>query len=524
MRAAQPATATAPPDRTVLLIIVSAVALPIMWACVTFLRAPAVGVFHDDGVYLVTAKALATGNGYRIVSLPGSPAQTKYPILFPFLLSLVWRAAPEFPRNLIWLRLIPLCAGACWLALSWRLLRRLGATSEVAAISVALAAASPWTIFLSTTLLSETLFAAWLAAALLALVRTGEQESGRFSAIAAGGLMGAAILTRTPGVAPAFGGAVFLVLNRRWKPSVQYAAAASLLAVPWFLWSNLHAADTVVDPFYSGDNYRSWNIVFNYPWRDKLAVIGVNAFWATQVGEYWGLGLRTWSAWSAAIVCSVWTIRGFWLRRRSAVTLVCLCYFALVLAWAFPPMRFIVPIIPCLVWLMFTGAGRLRPVAFVVASLLMLSSLAATARVAHVSAARGGTWFDEYQVDDWRGIANLIAWVDQNTPHNATLIATHDPTFYLFTGRQAVRPDSMDPLMLYYNVWGRAADAEREAEAFRERVLLVQADYVVVTPRDTMARIDRLDSRFPGSFTIVEGSRASRHAIYQIDRGKLVAN
>src|SRR5437879_3951892 len=31
------------------------------------------GQCHDDGVYTVTAKALAEGNGYRLISLPGEP-------------------------------------------------------------------------------------------------------------------------------------------------------------------------------------------------------------------------------------------------------------------------------------------------------------------------------------------------------------------------------------------------------------------------------------------------------------------
>lgn len=49
------------------------------------------GLFHDDGIYAVVAKALAEGDGYRVVSLPGAPAQTKYPFLFSFLISLLWR-------------------------------------------------------------------------------------------------------------------------------------------------------------------------------------------------------------------------------------------------------------------------------------------------------------------------------------------------------------------------------------------------------------------------------------------------
>jgi hypothetical protein len=57
-----------------------AILFPAYWIA---FRVPAVGINHDDGIYLVTAKALAEGEGYRIISLPMDPPQTKYPILFP---------------------------------------------------------------------------------------------------------------------------------------------------------------------------------------------------------------------------------------------------------------------------------------------------------------------------------------------------------------------------------------------------------------------------------------------------------
>ena len=58
------------------------------------------GIFHDDGVYLVLAKALASGNGYRYLHLPGAPLATHYPPGYPLLLALLWTFAPHFPSNL----------------------------------------------------------------------------------------------------------------------------------------------------------------------------------------------------------------------------------------------------------------------------------------------------------------------------------------------------------------------------------------------------------------------------------------
>src|SRR5271166_1491546 len=67
---------------------------------------PHLGFYHDDGIFLVSAKGLADGEGYRILSLPNEPYQTKYPPLYPALLALVWKASPNFPANLPWAMLL----------------------------------------------------------------------------------------------------------------------------------------------------------------------------------------------------------------------------------------------------------------------------------------------------------------------------------------------------------------------------------------------------------------------------------
>src|SRR5277367_3698749 len=61
---------------------------------------PEFGKLHDDGLLFVSAKSLASGEGFRILSLAEQPAQTKYPILYPLYLSIVWKLNPHFPENL----------------------------------------------------------------------------------------------------------------------------------------------------------------------------------------------------------------------------------------------------------------------------------------------------------------------------------------------------------------------------------------------------------------------------------------
>ena len=95
-----------------------AVAVAILFSGLALYRmVPGVcGVHHDDGVYVLTAKALAAGEGYRLVQLPERPLQTKYPILYPAVLAIVWRAWSTFLDNLVTMQLLSCIAMAAALA------------------------------------------------------------------------------------------------------------------------------------------------------------------------------------------------------------------------------------------------------------------------------------------------------------------------------------------------------------------------------------------------------------------------
>ena len=95
-----------PPERlarrhaVVVLAMMSVSLAPSAWLAWRNRDMPHFGSWHDDTLYVSSAKSLAQGHGYRIESLPDRPYQTKYPPLYPLLLSALWRINPEFPSNL----------------------------------------------------------------------------------------------------------------------------------------------------------------------------------------------------------------------------------------------------------------------------------------------------------------------------------------------------------------------------------------------------------------------------------------
>src|SRR6266705_234388 len=114
------------------------------------------GAYHDDGIYVTTAKSLSTGDGYRIISLPYEPAQTKYPPFYPFLLSLIWRVYPEFPSNVTAMIVLSMIFTMGSLGIAWRyLIKHEYGTRWQTLIVVAMSALNWRTMILATSLYSE---------------------------------------------------------------------------------------------------------------------------------------------------------------------------------------------------------------------------------------------------------------------------------------------------------------------------------------------------------------------------------
>ena len=80
------------------LVVVGALALA---AGIAVVDARPVGVVHDDAMYVILARALASGQGYRFLNLPGAPAATHFPPGYPAFLAAVSWVVPAFPASVV---------------------------------------------------------------------------------------------------------------------------------------------------------------------------------------------------------------------------------------------------------------------------------------------------------------------------------------------------------------------------------------------------------------------------------------
>ncbi len=246
---------------------------PAYW---TALRNPLAGTYHDDGIYLVTAKALATGQGYRIISLPEPILQTKYPPVYPWLLSLVWRVTPPFPRNVTALLSVSCIASFLWMSAVYAVARQERLSQGATFFVIAISASSLWTLGLSTMALSETTFAA-LCTGSLALLQRAEARRSRLLMTLSALLAGLGFLTRSAGIAIPVAALVWLLYKRRRRKALLFGTVAAAIVAPWLIWTGLHGDSTDwVSAYYSAQSYKINSIFFSFTLGQKANIIGAN--------------------------------------------------------------------------------------------------------------------------------------------------------------------------------------------------------------------------------------------------------
>ncbi len=184
------------------------------------------GQMEDDSIYFSSAKSLALGHGHVLPSLPGTPPATKYPILYSWMLSWIWRANPSFPANLAPAFALNVLFGGIFLTAAFALLRMLTGMTNAAALAItAFCAANPVVRVLSAELMSDIPFAALTTVALWLAAPPPQRQRER-RAIASGMTAGASILLRMLGAPVALGIFLAIAIRDGWRRAMMFMVGA----------------------------------------------------------------------------------------------------------------------------------------------------------------------------------------------------------------------------------------------------------------------------------------------------------
>ncbi len=326
-----------------------------------------IGVFNDDGIYLLTAKALAEGQGYVYPHLPGTPSAIHYPPIWPLLLAAVWKVAPAFPANIGWFKLINplvLAAAAAGATIVGR--RLLGLPSWLALAATLAATLSVPVLLLTNLLLSEPLFLALLLPTLWVCERL-VREGGAQRAALAGALVALLSLVRTLGGVVLVASVLLLARERRWRELAIHLTLTVALLLPWqyFVW---RAAPTFPDELRgSYGPYLEW-VVEGYrtgglPFLGEVLAKNIGATWM-MLGVFTSpfiAGAVRHAMASIAVVAFIVGLAAIARRGRAPVSALALAgYLGVVIAWPFWVDRFLWVMWPLLVLISVAGMVAAR--------------------------------------------------------------------------------------------------------------------------------------------------------------------
>jgi hypothetical protein len=474
----------APPKRSVL-IAGSAGALALALAVYLLRLDPVLGQYQDDAWYTVLAKALATGQGYTLISAPvqGIGAWV-YPPVYPGLLSLAWRLWPEFPQNVWLLKSISVAAMLAVGVACFDYFRHLRGTSLAVAAGIALTTTlSPALVFLATsTMMSESVFTLVQLLTIITIERA-QRASGSKPAwvylILGGVLASLTLLTRAVGLSLSISIGLYLLMQRQIRSAVVTGAVVASLVLPWLVFAqqrsptdeqralqSSYIVGRMSEIFWqrqagNADSgqitvkelpERVWDNAVSVMTHDLGAMVLAPLPYWEKSGEMTSEG----GAGSPAsrvlsLLVSALAIAGFvatGLRRVTLSEILVVVTIAIILIFPWTPFRYLLPLLPFFVFYVLTGAtscygwlrrhtpggtqAALAVPGVVAACFVALNIYTNTAYIlkkySGVPAERP-EWiraFVEHQA--------LFQWIRDNIPADQTLLSANPPQLYLYTG------------------------------------------------------------------------------------------
>jgi hypothetical protein len=461
------------------------------------------GQLHDDTIYLATAEAIASQGRPVLPSLPGEPNQTKYPLLYPYLLSLVWTVSPEFPANLTLASGISTALAIAILISAFVYLRRWEGISPAAALlAVAICCSQESFLVVSSNLLSETLFI-FLALVAFAL---GDSKSKR-SALLAGGVAGLCLLTRSIGNAVIAGIAVaYLWCGERRHLARFCVGSAPFLAIAAIIKSALAAPA----PAEASEGFRrTWLYYTDYAgfWRLSVpdmatlqSMLESNMVEMLSVPAILTLGARP----GGIVSTIVWVTLGIGIiaglarqarrDRLRGLHIVLALHVPFVLLWNYEIadrlLLLFQPFFAIGLWVEGSHAVRgfarnlsaRRPLAdhgIAATALVLLSLLVSYAVRANIKGHAAAVRRHPDSFQDLYG--DVYRWVEQNTQPDDRFLAIDDVYLYLHAGRQAMWPLALTTEPRFRPDASRLEDQMSRIADVAEHM---DADYLIWTEHD----------------------------------------
>ncbi len=510
------------------------------------------GRYQDDAVYFSSAQALAQHQQYILPSFPGPPLRPRFPILYPLLLSSVWKLDSNFPENLVWATRITEGFGCVMLLCIFFLLRCIAGLGKIPSLILTLLCAfHPVLLRLSGLTLSDVPFAAlFLLTILLAKFALSPENSYALAAVL-GVVVALNASLRTVGYTVMMGLLAYFLYRREFRRACVFLlASGGTIAVLFLLTAHYAPHMEAASGAVSNSTSAQWArlVIFQTQYIRFHWILGiptVSAFFSvlrenclqlvSSPGPFLAgaFDRRSWlmTAGMSAIVLSG-LVRQLRRPEWRALAFISVPFALIFLVWPYPVMeRYLCfPFLPILLLALVLESKRLLSV--------VMSNLRAPAswtnRILAVGICAvliGYTGFaawnyfvrdrlqlleaESAQAKTLQQRREVYSWIREHTPADAKIVAYDDVLVFLYSGRQALRPIVLLPAVAYPKIPGTdspdlSKDLAQMAEVPRDagaRYWLVTVDDFALDaePAKTLARQNEIVSVLPRVFQSSEG-------------------
>lgn len=487
-----------------------------------------IGHAIDDGIHIVTAQAMATGQGLRLISDPGSPVSTQFPPALSLLLVPVLWIFPHVPDNVIPLKLIPAACAVLFVVVSWYWFRRYHPCAMAFWLTT-LVALNPETVRFSGSVIAEMGYGFASVVSIIYLERIQDSGGGkemRRTLILAILAITAAYLFRSVGLALVLAAVGTMLLHRRWSAAALIAIGFLICASPWLMKGALVGTPEYQEQFWLNDLENPELGTIEIPGLVDRAFVNAPAYFLTSIPNHLFPplgGQRVIALFQSASMTSVLTViqisisllalMGFVYRLRNRwgfVDLYMVVYFGILMIWHTRlQWKYLAPITPIL--LLYFTQGIQWSLSYV-PSIRRYSRTILTCVFALMvmgAAMRSTDYLDRGWLfggadDPYRP---AYEWIKNSTPEDSILMGFDHLALYLYTGRKAV-----------------AASMSNRPDVSMAYIQRARADFFVTGRTIVKGTGPSLDEkylipvieRYPDIFSLVYSDQASAIDVYSV--------
>ena len=428
-----------------------------------------VGLMVDDSWYALLAKAISEGHGYHLINSTAPLTTPLYPPGYPAILSLIWSFNPNFPNNVIALKVVSLIA----LALTWKLLLHLNrqylqASDAINWLTTTAVMLTPLLVYYATsTLMSECIFLL-LQTFVIVLCYRAETSANKqwLLVIAIGSVAGIASLIRIAGIVLVFAG-IFTFLFKR-----KFGAAAIILILgflPVGIWSLTSPSTTPIAPE-EQSNYVANDYLFHFLRKDENVLTSPNVttpelaqriahnFTEISTSSFGQIFLpylspkRFLVGAVLSLLVAAFVFLGLIqsIRERPAfISIYFVISLLLILGWGFSPTRFLAVLMPISLQYFVIGIGwlaekfawqktrlQLLTISFILAGFIGIHLAMISAKYDLFFGALLKNKFAMFAQQ--RNLEAVIEWTKKNIPTNEVIATDVPALIFLHTNRRAV--------------------------------------------------------------------------------------